>query len=63
MKQHCLGKGFRIVDDDYPITITSNNAIKKIKNSFRKGKGYTLKPDEFQGAGLKEAFSSAMKAI
>jgi len=63
MKQHCSGKGFRIVEGDYPVTITSPDAIKKIKSSFRKGKGYTLKPDEFQGEGLKKAFSSAKKAI
>ena len=63
MKQHCSGKGFRIVEGEYPVTITSPDAIKKIKNSFRKGKGYTLKPDEFQGEGLKKAFSSAKKQI
>jgi ribosomal protein L9 len=63
MKQHCSGKGFRIVEGDYPVTITSPDAIKKIKSSFRKGKGYTLKPDEFQGEGLKKAFSSAKKQI
>lgn len=63
MKQHCQGKGFRIVEGDYPVTITSPDAIKKIKNSFRKGKGYTLKPDEFQGEGIKKIFSSAKKVI
>lgn len=63
MKQHCSGKGFRIVEGSFPVTITSPDAIKKIKSSFRKGKGYTLKPDEFQGEGLKKAFSSAKKAI
>ena len=63
MKQHCSGKGFRIVEGTTPITITSPEAIKKIKNSFRKGKGYTLKPNEFQGEGLKKAFSGAKKAI
>jgi hypothetical protein len=63
MKQHCSGKGFRIVEGTTPITITSPEAIKKIKNSFRKGKGYTLKPNEFQGEGLKKAFTSAKKAI
>lgn len=63
MKQHCSGKGFRIVEGDYPVTITKADAIKKIKNSFRKGKGYTLKPNEFQGEGLKRAFSSTKKAI
>jgi hypothetical protein len=35
MKQHCSGKGFRIVEGDYPVTITSPDAIKKIKSSFR----------------------------
>lgn len=63
MKQHCSGKGFRIVEGDFPVTITSPEAIKKIKNSFRKGKGYTLKPNEFQGEGLKKLFSSAKKTI
>jgi hypothetical protein len=63
MKQHCQGKGFRIVEGSFPVTITSPEAIKKIKSSFRKGKGYTLKPDEFQGEGIKKMFSSAKKAI
>ena len=63
MKQHCSGKGFRIVEGTAPITITSPEAIKKIKNSFRKGKGYTLKPHEFEGEGIKKAFSSTKKAI
>ena len=63
MKQHCQGKGFRIVEGEYPVTITSPDAIKKIKNSFRKGKGYTLKPNEFQGEGFKKAFTSAKKQI
>lgn len=63
MKQHCSGKGIRIVEGAIPITITSPEAIKKIKNSFRKGKAYTLKPDEFQGEGLKKLFSSAKKTI
>ena len=59
LKQHCQGKGFRIVEGSFPVTITSPEAIKKIKSSFRKGKGYSLKPNEFQGEGLKKAFSSA----
>jgi hypothetical protein len=63
MKQHCQGKGFRIVEGSFPVTITSPGAIKKIKNSFRKGKGYTLKPEEFQGEGLKELYKNAKKNI
>lgn len=63
MKQHCQGKGFRIVEGSTPVTITSPEAIKKVKNAFKKGKGYTLKPNEFEGEGLKKAFSSAKKAI
>jgi hypothetical protein len=63
MKQHCQGKGFRIVEGSFPVTITSPDAIKKIKSSFRKGKGYTLKPHEIEGKGLKELYTSAKKAI
>jgi len=63
LKQHCQGKGFRIVEGDYPVTITSPDAIKKIKNSFKKGKGYTLKPNEIEGAGLKELYKNAKKTI
>ena len=37
IKQHCSGKGLRIVEWAFPITITSADAIKKIKSFFRKG--------------------------
>lgn len=63
IKQHCSGKGFRIVEGEYPVTITSPDAIKKIKNSFRKGKGYTLKSDEIEGTGLKDLYKDAKKTI
>jgi hypothetical protein len=63
IKQHCSGKGFRIVEGAFPITITSSEAIKKIKNSFRKGKGYTLKPHEIQGEGLADLYNRGKKAI
>ncbi len=56
MKQHCSGKGFRIVEGTTPITITSPEAIKKINNAFRKGKGYTITPNEFQEEGLQRRF-------
>lgn len=63
IKQHCSGKGFRIVEGAFPITITSPEAIKKIKSSFRKGKGYTLKPHEIQGEGLADLYNRGKKAI
>ena len=63
IKQHCSRKGFRIVEGDYPVTITKADAIKKIKNSFRKGKGYTLKPHEIEGEGLKDLYKDAKKTI
>ena len=63
MKQHCSGKGFRIVEGSFPVTITKADAIKKIKNSFRKGKGYTLKPHEIEGEGLKDLYKDAKKTI
>jgi hypothetical protein len=63
IKQHCSGKGFRIVEGDYPVTITSADAIKKIKSSFRKGKGYTLKPNEIQGEGLTDLYNRGKKAL
>ena len=63
IKQHCSGKGFRIVEGDFPVTITSADAIKKIKSSFRKGKGYTLKPNEIQGEGLKDLYNRGKKAL
>jgi len=63
IKQHCSGKGFRIVEGDFPVTITSADAIKKIKSSFRKGKGYTLKPNEIQGKGLTDLYNRGKKAL
>lgn len=63
IKQHCSGKGFRIVEGAFPITITSADAIKKIKSSFRKGKGYTLKPNEIEGKGLTDLYNRGKKAL
>ena len=42
LKQHCQGKGFRIVEGDYPVTITSPDAIKKLKIHLEKVKAIPL---------------------
>jgi len=56
------GCGIRIVEGDYPIKIKPE-LIRKIKNSFNKGKAHTIYSDDIEGQGLSEMYDKAKEVV
>ena len=56
------GCGMRIVEGDFPIQV-KKELIRKIKNSFNKGKAHTLYSNDMEGEGFSEMFKTGKKAV